>query len=70
MSPAARKLMEEYNISNPQTVPATGPHGMINKGWDLIHKLSHSCTCKIPPPSIKSIVILISEILKVKEQKI
>ncbi|XP_022323408.2 pyruvate dehydrogenase protein X component, mitochondrial-like [Crassostrea virginica] len=32
MSPAARKLMEEYSISSPRSVPATGPHGMVNKG--------------------------------------
>lgn len=32
LSPAARKLLEEYNIPSPQVVPASGPHGMINKG--------------------------------------
>ena len=31
MSPAARKLLEEYNIKNPQQVPASGAHGMIVK---------------------------------------
>lgn len=53
MSPAARKMMEEYNISSPQTVPATGPHGMVNKGWELINKLLHSWTCKTPFPTSK-----------------
>lgn len=48
MSPAARKMMEEYNISSPQTVPATGPHGMVNKGWELINKLLHYMQNTIP----------------------
>lgn len=63
MSPAARKLMEEYNISNPQTVPATGPHGMINKGDVLKYiqtqhltkiDLSLKKAAQVPPSPQKS----------------
>ncbi|KAK3103900.1 hypothetical protein FSP39_022783 [Pinctada imbricata] len=46
MSPSARKLLEEYNIQNPQQVAATGPHGMINKG-DVLKFVSSKNLTKV-----------------------
>ncbi|XP_048757370.2 pyruvate dehydrogenase protein X component, mitochondrial-like [Ostrea edulis] len=53
MSPAARKLLEEYNISSPHTVPATGPHGMINKG-DVLKYAQSKNLSKIDLASVKA----------------